>query len=282
MSTHSSGHFVSPEWLEAHLHDDNLAIVDASWWMPASGRNAHEDYLAGHIPGAVFFDLDAIADKASDLPHMLPAPEDFAHAVGKLGISDAQSVVVYDAAGLFSAARVWWTFRIMGAREVYLLAGGLPRWKAEGRPLSSGAEKPAPKEFTPSFDTGAVAHLGDMRSALEDGTAQVVDARSPTRWRGEEAEPRPGVQPGHMPGSHNVHYASLIADGALKSAPELHAAFDAAGVDLEHPIVTTCGSGVTAAILALAIEEIGRPLPRLYDGSWAEWGAHPDVPIERG
>lgn len=272
---------VSTEWLAAHLGDQKLAVVDASWYMPNTGRDPDKEYLAAHIPGAVRFNMDEIADPDSGLPHTIADPELFARRVGELGISEDMTIVVYDAVGLFSAPRVWWNFRVMGAKDVRVLDGGFPKWEAENRPTQSGAVKPKPKKFTPHADTGAVAYLNDIRSALDSGL-QIVDARSPTRFRGEEEEPRAGVEPGHMPGAKNVHYSSIISDGKLKNAEDLTKIFRAAGVDPAAPMVTTCGSGVSAAILALAVDKMGYGVPRLYDGSWTEWGGNPDTPKARG
>lgn len=272
---------VSTDWLAARLGDPDIAVVDASWYMPGTEGDAEAEFLAGHIPGAVRFDIDTIADRSSGLPHTLADEAGFASAVGALGISEAQTIVVYDSAGLWSAPRVWWNFRVMGAERVHLLDGGLPKWRAEGRPLETGEARITPRTFTPRLDRGAVATLEDVRAAM-DADIQIVDARSPTRYRGEEQEPRPGVQPGHIPGSHNVHYRSLLTpDGRLKGAEDLREVFGAAGVDPARATITTCGSGVTAAILALGIERLGYEVPRLFDGSWAEWGGRPDVPITR-
>lgn len=272
---------VSTEWLAARLGDPNLAVVDGSWYMPKSGRDALAEYRGAHIPGAVHFDIDTIADPQAELPHTLAPPDVFAAAVGALGISEDMTIVVYDGAGLFSAPRVWWNFRIMGAKNVHVLDGGFPKWTVEGRPTESGSPTPAKKTFNARFDQAAVAHLQDVRAALGSGV-QVVDARSAARFRGEEPEPRAGVEPGHMPGARNVHYAAIIEGGRLKDPATIEAAFRQAGVDPDGPLMTTCGSGVSAAILALAVETTGRPLPRLYDGSWTEWGGHPGTPKERG
>jgi thiosulfate/3-mercaptopyruvate sulfurtransferase len=272
---------VSTEWLAARLDDPKIAVVDASWYMPATGRDPEKEYLAAHIPGAVRFNIDKIADATSGLPHTLADSAFFAEKVGELGISDDMTIVVYDGAGLFSAPRVWWNFRVMGAKDVRVLDGGFPKWEAEHRVTQSGKVTPKPKVFTPRPDTGAVAHTSDIRSALDSGI-QVVDARSPGRFRGEEVEPRSGVEPGHMPGAKNVHYQSILADGKLKDADELVAIFRKAGVDPTAPMVTTCGSGVSAAILALAVEKMGQTVPRLYDGSWTEWGGDPQTPKARG
>lgn len=271
---------VSTGWLADRLGDANLAVIDASWYM--TDRDPEADFLAAHIPGAVRFSIDKIADPASDLPHTLASPDDFAKAVGGLGISEDMTIVVYDGSGIFAAPRVWWNFRVMGAKDVHVLDGGFPKWQAENRPVESGPGRPRPaRTFTPRFDAKAVAGVDDVRTALADGT-QVVDARSGTRFRGEEAEPRPGVEPGHMPGARNVHYQSVLENGQMKDKAGLEAAFAAGGVDLDKPMVTTCGSGVSAAILALAAETLGRGLPRLYDGSWAEWGSRPDTPKVKG
>jgi thiosulfate/3-mercaptopyruvate sulfurtransferase len=272
---------VSTEWLAERLGDPKLAVVDASWYMPKTGRDPDREYLAAHIPGAVRFNIDTVADPKSDLPHTLADPALFANQVGELGISDDMTIVVYDGSGLFSAPRVWWNFRVMGAKDVRVLDGGFPKWEAEHRPTQSGAATPKPKSFSPTPDKGAVADIADVRSALESGL-QVVDARSPGRFRGEEAEPRAGVEPGHMPGAKNVHYSSIITDGKLKDSDELTAIFRTAGVDPSAPMVTTCGSGVSAAILALAVEKMGHGVPRLYDGSWTEWGGDPATPKARG
>jgi thiosulfate/3-mercaptopyruvate sulfurtransferase len=273
---------VSTDWLANNLSRSDVVVLDASWYTPDRDRDPVAEYRAAHIPGAVRFDIDAISDHSSSLPHTLASPETFAAAVGKLGVSDDMTVVVYDGAGMFSAARVWWNFRVMGLKDVFVLDGGFPKWQAEGRPTEAGEVTRGPRHFSTRFDAGAVAHIDDVRQALDDGLAQVVDARSGTRYRGEEEEPRPGVQPGHMPGSHNVHYSSVLTDGQLKDAKALEEVFSKNGVDLDGPILTTCGSGVTAAILALAVEESGRPLPRLYDGSWAEWGSRSDTPKAKG
>jgi len=273
---------VSTEWLSEHLHDRNVAVVDASYPPPGQQRDMRAEYRDGHIPGAVFFDIDAIADHSSELPHMLPGPALFGQAVGALGIGDGDTVVVYDSAGLYSAPRVWWTFRIFGATKVFILDGGLPKWKAGGRPLEKGdAARPA-RQFNAEMNVGAVALLDDVRMAIAGDGVQVVDARSAERFAGKAPEPRPGLRSGHMPRSFNVPYGRLIEDGHLLPRARIEAVFTQAGVDLDKPIITSCGSGLSAAILTFALEAIGRDPKGLYDGSWTEWAGRPDLPVERG
>jgi thiosulfate/3-mercaptopyruvate sulfurtransferase len=278
----TSKNFVSTDWLAAHLHDPGVGIIDASWHLSPTGRNGRAEFCAGHIPGAVFFDIDAIADTASGLPHMLPEPRAFAAAMRELGLGDGMSMVVYDSLGLFASARVWWTLRAFGVTDVRILEGGLPKWVAEGRPLEKGEPAPQPRPFTPRFDHRYVASLDDVRNALAGGTIQVVDARPADRFDGVAPEPRPGLKSGHMPGGLNLPFVDVLADGKLKSGPALAAAFRERGVDLAKPMITTCGSGVSAAILALAAEEAGGKIAGLYDGSWAEWGGRDDCAVATG
>jgi thiosulfate/3-mercaptopyruvate sulfurtransferase len=272
---------VSTDWLADHLHDRDVVTVDGSYFLPSQRRDARAEYRSGHIPGAVFFDIEAISDHSTELPHMLPGPAYFGTAAGTLGIGDGDTVVAYDSVGLYSAARVWWTFRIFGVKKAFILDGGLPKWKAEGRPLQTGEPDRPPKKFTAEMNVGAVATLADVRMALTDDTVQIVDARSPERFAGSAPEPRPGLRAGHMPRSFNVPYGKLIENGRLAPRERIEAAFSEAGVDLEKPIITSCGSGVTAAILTFALESIGKAPKGLYDGSWAEWGSRPDLPVER-
>ncbi|MEA2839785.1 MAG: thiosulfate/3-mercaptopyruvate sulfurtransferase [Methylobacteriaceae bacterium] len=274
-------HFVTTDWLADNLTSPGLVVIDSSWYLPDEKRDPYAEYLTAHIPGAVFFDIDAIADHSTPLPHMLPDPVTFSSAMRKLGIGDGMRALVYDGAGLFSAPRVWWTLRAFGMRDIAVLEGGLPKWKAEGRPLEEGRVQRQPRHFTARLDHGAVASLADVQRIVEQ-RGQLVDARSAPRFAGEEPEPRPGLRPGHIPGSMNLPWREIIADGHLLPPPALAEKFAAAGVDTRRPLTTTCGSGLSAAILALALESLGQTSVAVYDGSWTEWGGRRDLPAETG
>lgn len=275
---------VETEWLAGALGSPGFSLVDGSWYLPNSGRDPRADFERRHIPGAVFFDIDGIKDRASALPHMLPSPEDFADAVGRLGIGNADRVIVYDGMGLMSAARVWWTFRAFGHDNVAILNGGLAKWKVEGRPLAEGAATPAPARFTARFRPALVRAKPDMIANLGSRREQVLDARSAGRFKGTEPEPRAGLRGGHIPGSHNLPYDRLT-DPATRTvvAPDrLGALYAEAGIDVARPVVTTCGSGITAAALAFGLYLAGASDVAVYDGSWTEWGGSPETPVETG
>lgn len=273
---------VSADWLEQHLNEPGLSILDASWYLPAQNRNPRAEYDAAHIPGAIFYDQDKIADLSSGLPHTIPLEEDFGREASSMGLTVDDRIVVYDGPGMYTAPRVWWLLRLMGARQVFVLDGGVDRWKREGRPVTAEVTKIAPSAFIAKRDMERVASLERMWQIVEDGSVQIADARGPGRFSGEEAEPRAGMRSGHMPGARNVPVASLSQDGELKDLDALKDIFDKAGIDLTKPVVTSCGSGVTAAVITLALESLGHKDNLLYDGSWSEWGSRADTPVETG
>lgn len=280
--SNKSAFVISRDDLKVRLGEPGLAIVDASWYLPAAGRNGRDEYDATHIPGAVFFDQDLIADKESGLPHTLPSPEFFARHVGSMGITADETVVVYDGPGMFSAPRVWWMFRVMGVKNVLVLDGGFDGWKAANFPVTDEVTKIAPTLFTPSFDAGKVVDFAEMSKIVDGHTSQIADARAAGRFTGRDAEPREGMRSGHMPGARNVPVGTLSENGELKSLDSLREIFANAGVDLKKPVVTSCGSGVTAAVITLALTSLGHEGNRLYDGSWSEWGSRQDTPVVTG
>lgn len=274
---------VSTDWLARHLRDPDLRLLDASWYLPAQNREAKAEYQAAHIPGARFFDIDEISDQRSSLPHMAPPPEKFMSRLRAMGVGDGHQVVVYDGAGIFSAARVWWTFRLMGKIDVAVLDGGFPKWTAEGREIEDMPPVVRDRHMTVSRQNQLVKDVTQVAHAAKLGEAEILDARSAARFRGETPEPRAGLRAGHIPGSRNIPFSEVLnADGTLKSPAALKQVFEAAGVDLKKPAITTCGSGVTAAILSLALERIGHRNHSLYDGSWAEWGMYDDLRVATG
>ena len=274
-----SRYVVTPHWLHAHLDDPGMVVVDASWYLPAHNRDPYAEYLDQHVPGAVFFDIDKLSDPASKLPHTLASPEHFAQEVGKLGISETDTIVVYDGMGLFSAARAWWNFRIMGADEVFILDGGFPLWLSERLPTGTGHRPPPVKTFKPEFRADRVVDFDAMNAAVKAADHAIADARPAGRFSGSDPEPRKGMRSGHMPGATNIPASSLIRDGKLLPLAELGSVLDEAGLN-DGPTITTCGSGVTAAIISLALDSLGRTDHKLYDGSWSEWGGRDDTEIE--
>ncbi|AKI00453.1 rhodanese-related sulfurtransferase [Hoeflea sp. IMCC20628] len=274
---------VSFDWLQERLGQPDLKIVDASWYLPAQNRDGRADYQTSRIPGAVFFDQDKIVAAASDLPHTIASPEDFARAAGALGLSETDTIVVYDGPGMFTAPRVWWLLRIFGASRAYVLDGGFDDWKAQNLPVETGEPAtPAAAEFTAALNARAVSGFDEMRTIVETGTAQIADARGAGRFTGAQPEPRQGMRSGHMPGARNVPFNALSEGGKLKSLNELRMVFESSGLDLQKPVVTTCGSGVTAAVITLALQSLGHRDNTLYDGSWSEWGGRGDTPIVTG
>ncbi|MEM1362136.1 MAG: 3-mercaptopyruvate sulfurtransferase [Pseudomonadota bacterium] len=283
MPTSDPKTLVSTDWLAEHLSDPDLRLLDGSWHMPAAGRDARAEYEIGHIPGARFFDIEDISDNRSELPHMAPPTEKFISRLRKMGVGDGHQVVVYDGAGLFSAARVWWLFRLMGKTDVAVLDGGFPKWKAEGREIEDLPPMIRDRHMTVQRQAHLVRDVTQVASASKLKDHEIVDARSRERFTGEADEPRPGMRSGHIPGSKNVHYAALLnPDGTMKDPEALRSAFEAAGVDLSKPVITSCGSGITASILSLALERIGKTDHALYDGSWSEWGKYDDLKVETG
>ena len=274
---------VSTQWLADHLKDPDLRILDASWYLPDAGRDPAREYKAGHVPGARFFDIDEIADLRSDMPHMAPPPEKFISRMRAMGVGDGHQVVVYDGAGLMSAARVWWLFRLMGKRDVAVLNGGLPKWRAEGRDLSDMPAVVRDRHMTVTRQNQLIRDVTEVARAAKLGDHAIIDARAPGRFAGTAPEPRAGLRGGHIPGARNVYFKTLLNDdNTMKSVAALRQIFTEAGVDLRKPAITTCGSGVTAAVISLALERIGKTDHSLYDGSWAEWGMYADLPVAIG
>lgn len=274
---------VSTDWLAQHIDDPDLRILDASWYLPDMGRDAKAEYAAGHIPEARFFDIEEISDQRSAMPHMAPPVEKFMSRMRAMGVGDGHQVVVYDGAGLFSAARVWWLFRLMGKTDIAVLDGGMAKWQAEGRAVSNSSPLIRDRHMTTTKQNQLVRDVTQVASASKLNDHEIIDARGPARFRGDSPEPREGLRSGHIPNSRNVHYATLLkSDGTMKDPTAIKALFEAAGVDLSQPVITTCGSGVTAAILSLALEVIGHRNHALYDGSWAEWGMFDYLKAETG
>lgn len=282
MSEEKSRFVVSADRVEKNLGAPEFRIVDCSFYLPAQKRNAAEEYAEAHIPGAVLFDQDKIADHSSGLAHTIPSPEYFAEEVGRLGISETDTIVVYDGIGMFASPRVWWLFRVMGAKNVYVLDGGMDGWKREGRPVTSDLPEPAPAVFKPNYDASKVTTLDGMRTIVDEQQIQIADARSAGRFTGTDPEPRAGLRSGHMPGAKSLPSGVFAENGRFKSLPELKKTIEASGIDLSRPVVTSCGSGITAAIITLALTSLGHAENTLYDGSWTEWGGLDDTPIVTG
>ena len=275
---------VSTEWLAAHINDANVKVLDATFKLPGILPLPKDDYLAAHLPGAVYFDVDAVSDHSNPLPHMYPTAEQFGRDVGGLGVSNADTVVVYDSGSWVAAPRAWWMFLSYGHSKVHILDGGLKKWKAEGRKVESGEVKAKPATFKASFDQKRVRSMEQMVANVASKAEQVIDARAADRFEGRAPEPRPGIRSGHIPGARNVPYGQLFdaATGAMKPLDDLRKAFTGAGVDLDAPIVTSCGSGVSAGVLTLALYRLGITDTALYDGSWSEWGQASGPPVATG
>ncbi|MCC8365913.1 3-mercaptopyruvate sulfurtransferase [Xenorhabdus sp. PB61.4] len=279
----NSQYFVTPQWLSEHLNDENVVVIDASAPMPTESIDYQQKWLEKHIPGSGFFDLDKIADLQSPLPHMLPAPETFQKAVSEMGISENHLIVIYDQGNMFSAPRAWWTFKTFGAKNIRILEGGLQGWQRAGYPTESGEVSHHAQVFNIHFSPEHVISRQQILDILhnEEEKTQVVDARSVERFQARAPEPRPGLRMGHVPGSKNVPWTALLENGHYKSPDEIKLIFKQQGVDLGQPIITSCGSGMTAAVLVLGLDIIGHKKAALYDGSWAEWGADNNLPLEK-